>query len=529
MTARSPAIALATVACTLGAPSAAVGTAASGSCARALPVRVTVPTLNAAALERLGFVRAVASSRVRDLHVMLKRDGRRVAQGSRSGAFQGDAPVRLTFRRHARPGRVSVVVTGRRTGCAAKRRTGQALVLDRRDLPVTVRAEDLDVRDGRFAVTLRRSGARAVSDVRARVLDARGDTIAERTRPAPLGAPARIEFAPKARPAAGRYWLLVTATVRGDAGRSAVAKAIDLGNETAPAYDPGAPAPPPAGAVVQEVVVSWSGGRWQGADSTAFSIPGIGEGQLVCRPDTQWIRVTPADRSRDVAMMLWTFRDWEGGSEGALREAQMTPFTGADFNEGMNKFTPPEKRSHGSFTGLVGDGLPRPGTFGAGRPPTEVRLSWSWDFADPAGARCAIAATFTSQGPGTAGAVARGLSLAWNGEGGVPADTTLATAVPGLGTVRLRCDARPEGIRQLVLEPDAPLVGLTTTTSEASERAVLARGAAPYAVALPNNGLVEAATPSGPPVRLVIASRWKVNDPDPAQNFCRLSGLVVAG
>ena len=98
----------------------------------------------------------------------------------------------------------------------------------------------------------------------------------------------------------------------------------------------------------------------------------------------QWIRVFPSDRSRDAAMMLWTFRDWQGGSESALREAQMTPFTGPDFNEGLDKFTPPEKRSHGTFAGVVGDGLPPAGTAGVGRSPVEVRLSWSWDFEDPA-------------------------------------------------------------------------------------------------------------------------------------------------
>ena len=47
---------------------------------------------------------------------------------------------------------------------------------------------------------------------------------------------------------------------------------------------------------------------------------------------------------------------------------------------------------------------------------------------------------------------------------------------------------------------------------------------------VPNNGLVEvvAAGATGP-LRLVLSSRWKVNDPDPAANFCRLSAIVVAG
>jgi hypothetical protein len=527
---RAPA-GVAAAAAALRAPDGTKARAAStGACSRALPVSVRAPTLNAKAFERLGVVRVTASARVRSLHVMLKRDGRMVAQGSRGTALQGSAPVRLRFSRHARPGRASLLVTGRVTGCQSKLRTRRTIALDRRNLPVSVAAADSDPSDGRFTVTLRRTGSQAVSGVRLRVLDARGTTIDERARPASLGAPARIEFEPRERPAPGRYWLLVTATVRGERGRSAVAKAIDLGPGRAPAGNaPGDPPPPAAGAVVQQVAVSWSGGRWQGADSAGFTIPGIGDGQLVCRPDTQWVRVFPSDRSREAAMTLWTFRDWEGGSEVALREAQMTAFTGADFNEGFNKFTPPEKRSHGSFTGIVGDGLPAPGTWGAGRAPTELRLSWNWDFEDPAGARCSVVATLTSAGPGSGGAVARGLALGWNGESGVPADTTLATPVPGLGIVRLRCDPRPDGARQLVVEPTVALTGLTATTYEGSESSTRALGEAPYVVALPNNGLVEAATPSGAPLRIVLASRWKANDPDAAQNFCRLSGLVVSG
>jgi hypothetical protein len=229
-------------------------------------------------------------------------------------------------------------------------------------------------------------------------------------------------------------------------------------------------------------------------------------------------------------MMLWTFRDWEEAGEYAIREAELTRYTGPDFNEGLNKFQPAEKRSRGSFVGVVGDGLPAPGAFGSGRSPTEVRLTWSWDFSDPANASCNVDATFTSQGPGTVGSLATGLSLAWQGADGVPADTTIVTPVPGLGRVHLRCDPRPEGARQLIVEPDVSLPGLEILTHEGSDTSRGTIASTPYVVPVPNNGLVEVAASSGArPLRLVLSSRWKVNDPDPAANFCRLSGIVVAG
>jgi hypothetical protein len=512
-----------------------IAPAATASCPRELALRVQTPTSNATALQRLGVVRVIsgAGARVGHLHVTLERGGRMIAQGSHAQAFAGTAPLRLAFRRKARPGRVSLVVSGRQAGCARRRWTRRTLRLDGRDLPVGVIATDRGVSGGRLAVTLRAAGTRAISDLRARMLDATGKTIAAVTRRAALRTRARLEFAPRQPLAAGRYWLLVSASVRGQAGRGVHAEPIDLrAGSASQAVAPDAPAAapgPPLGAIVQKVALSWSGGRWQGSDSAGFFAPQIGDGQILCRPDAQWIRFFPADRTRDVAMTLWTFRDWEGGSEVAVREPEMTQFTGPDFNEGLNKFTPSEKRSHGSFVGIVGDGLPPAGAFGSGRSPTEIRLSWSWDFSDPADARCSVAATLTSQGPGSAGAIARGLSLAWRGADGVPADTTTATPVPGLGMLRLRCDARPDGVRQLVVEPAAPLPGLALTTYEGSDRSDRALGNTPYTLPLPNSGLVEAATPSGGPLRLLIASRWKINDPDPAQNFCRLSAVVVAG
>jgi hypothetical protein len=529
-------VTIAAMAVALAALAGMPAVASAGSPARCdgpLPVAIRLPTSTARALSRLGFVRVVASAPVRDLRVALEHGGRLVAQGTRKEAFSGSRALRLELRRPARAGRASLVATGRRTGCAAKRTVRRAVTLDRRDLPVALSAAESDLRDGRFAIGVRRTDAQPVSELRVRVLDGRGRTVAEQAHDELLGEPLRMELKPRERLAAGRYWVLATATVRGEGARAAAAATIDLGGDRVPvvdAPDDAPPGPPPArGAVVQTATVSWSGGRWEGADRAGFALPGIGEGQLVCSPDTQWIRVFPSDRSRDVAMMLWTFRDWEGGSEGALREAQMTPFTGPDFNEGMNKFTPSEKRSNGTFTGVVGDGLPTAGTFGVGRAPTEVRLSWSWDFEDPAGARCAIAATFVSEGAGSEGPVARGLSLAWNGESGVPAQAVATTPVPGLGTVLLRCDPRPEGVRQLILDPAAPLPGLTLTSREGSDVVTRALGDVPYVVELPNNGLVELQTPGGAPGRVLLASRWKVNDPDPAQSSCRLWGLAVAG
>ncbi|MDP2709744.1 MAG: hypothetical protein Q8O56_00875 [Solirubrobacteraceae bacterium] len=501
-------------------------TTTAARCPRALPVRIQTVTSNADALQRIRVLRVTArgATRVRDLRVLLTRGGRTIAFGARASAFAGTVPIRLTFPRTARPGRVGVVVSGRRDGCPLIRRARFTLSLDGRNLPLRMTSTRHDARDGRLSVTLSASGRRAIADLRVRMLDAHGQTVALVARRPAFRARATVAVDLPPALAAGRYALLMTAKARGSTMRTVFARAIDLGERPSPT-----PALPPPGAVVEHVALDWSGGRWQGRDSAGFTAPGIGDGQIVCRPDTQWLRLFPADRARDVAMTLWTLRDWEGGSELAIREPEMTRFTGPDFNEGFNKFHPAEKRSRGSFVGVVGDGLPATGSFGGGRSPTEIRVAWSWDFTDPSNARCSVTATLTSQGAGTSGAIARGLSLGWRGEAGVPADTSVATQVPGLGTVRLRCDPGVGGLRRIVVEPDAALAGLALTTYEGSDRSDRGLGDTPYVIPLPNNGLVEASAPGGPPVRLVASSRWKVNDPAPAENSCRVSGLVVVG
>jgi hypothetical protein len=511
---------------------AAPSPAAGASCPAKLPVSVSAPTTNAAALQRVGSLRLTTrdGARVRNVHVTLRRGGRTLADASRSEAIGDAAALRLRFRGTLSAGAVSITVSGRQAGCTARRQTRRALLLDERNLPVHVIETRRDLLDGRLAVTLGVSAQKSISGLRARLLDAAGTTISQVTRRASARSTAKLDFSLRGS-ATGRRWLLVTAGVGGEPVKRAFADAIELDDEPEPGdVPPAEPAPPPPGAVVQHVSLAWSGGQWRGNESAGFYAAGIGDGQLVCRPDTQWMRVFPADRTRDATMMLWTFHDWEENSEYAIRESEMTQYTGRDFNEGFNKFQPAEKRAKGTFYGVIGDGLPAAGGLLSGRSPTEVRLSWSWDFTDEANASCSVDATFTSQGAGVTGPLATGLSLAWRGADGVPADTTTVVPVPGLGGVRLRCDPGIEGVRGLVVEPDRALAALELTTHEGSDTTRRTIGNTPYFVPVPNNGLVEVvASGGGPPLRLVLSSRWKVNDPDPAANFCRLSGIVVAG
>lgn len=140
----------------------------------------------------------------------------------------------------------------------------------------------------------------------------------------------------------------------------------------------------------QSVAVSWQDGAWQGHDRAGFQVPGVGSGELVCRPDTQWIRIFPADGSQDVAMTLVRLQD----DETVVRTAKHEQHTGPDFHEGLNRHAG-EGVSTGAMQGILASRGPQNGSGGPAAPPTTVSLNWHWNFEDGA-PRCYVAATLTT-------------------------------------------------------------------------------------------------------------------------------------
>lgn len=277
-----------------------------------------------------------------------------------------------------------------------------------------------------------------------------------------------------------------------------------------------------SGALVQQVTVDWSEGKWGGRDVGGFVAPGIGYGEVVCNPDTQWVRFFGSSGGREVAMMTWTYKNWGTFQEKALREAVYTSGTGFDFNEGLNKFSPAEKTSTGTFDGVISDR----GPFGNGggvslAPVTTLSVDWEWDFTTPSRARCHVEAVFRTETEATTFPLARSLQLFWHGEAHAAADGYSSIEFPGLGAVSIRCE--PGEPRQIRVESTS---GAKITNREESEDASFTEGAGPVVVGLPNNGMVVVEMQSGQ--RILVASRWKLNDPDPTQNYCAIAAQVAS-
>ncbi len=275
--------------------------AASSACPR-LPVSVTRSTQDPVAFQDAARIGVRARGSVRDLRVELRR-GRTVVATAKA-ARPGD--VELGFRRALRGGDYTVVVTGKRAGCARRAAARATWRFEKESLPVIVNrpsafAEDYDAV---MRVVLRAVGGVRISDLTVELLTDTGVSLGRATQPGEFASTVVLDVPFTGTLIPGDY----TLRLRGRAEGVPMSRDEDFTLQTnrRPANPGGAPNPPPApppsaGMRVQRVTVDWSDGAWHGSDTAGFEIPGMGTGEIVCRPDAGWLRffsAAPGARSR---------------------------------------------------------------------------------------------------------------------------------------------------------------------------------------------------------------------------------------
>lgn len=282
---------------------------------------------------------------------------------------------------------------------------------------------------------------------------------------------------------------------------------------------------PDTGLSAQTAVVDWSKGEHDGKDTAGFVLPGIGRGKITCSPTAQYVRIYPTRQNRETSMMEWTYKDWGKGKESAIREDLKTKFSGPTFREGLNKFSPAEKEATGQYDGIVSDRGPlggAGGTTGLAKP-TGFKLTWEWDFSDEGKSRCYVKGVFnTERASSEKTPLARSAQVLWRGDANAPGRDTAAVKVPGLGAMTLTCQPGFDGERSIVIDTEE---GATITTREGSDSETVPQQIGPVLTDLPNNGMVFVAFDDGRQV--VLSSRWKVNDPDGAQNSCAVAAQAT--
>lgn len=501
----------------LGGALAAPASAASSSACRAA-VEAAFPSSDPTVLadQPRVTVRPNGRRRVSSLAVTVRRGTVRVASGSRRAALtRGGNPIALRMTKRLRAGIYAVTTTATVRGCGGKVRTTSRLRLKAPSLPVRAAVRG-SARQGRSTVVrmvLRPVAGARPRALRVRLKNARNRTIASTSVSGVLRAPADVALtAPGAVPS-GAYRIEIAGR-DGGAHRSVVQRIVlRAGAQGADSVTPSR----------QRAVVDWSNGAYQGREIVGFVLPGIGHGEIVCTPETQWVRVYPTDPRREVSMMNWAYRDWGGGTGKEIREGLHTRHTGPDFSERFARFLPPEKTSTGEFVGLISDRGPFD-TVGSGpyAPPISLKVTWTWDFSQPGKERCYAAIDLVAQTDDGQGPAVGSAQVVWRGDAAAAGRDVSVAEIPGVGRLTVVCQAGVDGQRTAVLETGA---GGNVITRESTWDGAVPQAVGPIVVRLPNNGQVQVDVDGG--ARLLISSRWKVNDPDPTQNSCAVAAQGV--
>jgi hypothetical protein len=147
---------------------------------------------------------------------------------------------------------------------------------------------------------------------------------------------------------------------------------------------------------------------------------------------------------------------------------------------------------------------------------------WSWDFTETGSYRCSVNASFATAAQGASRPLARSVSLNWRGDGNAAGRSGTTTIVEGLGRIDVSCEPGPDGVRWVTITGPQ---GATITRREGSDETTTSVETGPVAVPLLANGMLKLDFGSGR--TLLLSSRFKVDDPDPAQNFCFIAGQTI--
>jgi hypothetical protein len=158
-------------------------------------------------------------------------------------------------------------------------------------------------------------------------------------------------------------------------------------------------------------------------------------------------------------------------------------------------------------------------------PPTSIDLTWEWDFSDPAKGRCHVEAVLRTENgnPTASRPLARSAQVVWRGDPNAAGHDVSEVDVPGVGHVTLVCQASPSGTRTLTVAPATE--GGSVTVREGGEDKLTNASSGPLVAQLPTNGQLKIGLFGGASV--LVSSRWKVNDPKPGENSCRVAAQVV--
>lgn len=169
----------------------------------------------------------------------------------------------------------------------------------------------------------------------------------------------------------------------------------------------------------------------------------------------------------------------------------------------------------------------------------------------PTGARGPAGPQGLAGPPGAPGSDrVRSLQVAWQGAAAAAGRDRASVTIGGVGTLTLVCapdrqqltlTPAADGVRTVatITESGSSTTSLTQFASQSPSDPIVIGSSGQPGRALPPNGMLLATLsvqpvsgdggPGPAPATLTLSSEYKANDPDPAQNFCYVSGQALQG
>lgn len=208
--------------------------------------------------------------------------------------------------------------------------------------------------------------------------------------------------------------------------------------------------------------VVWHGEQPRPKYQKVADVPGIGQAELICRPNNTIVRIRANDRRAETQMWMAKFETKNDRNVVAVKTVRIYTFdtagddgsggTGWQAHEGLNQWNPIEDFSKGSAYGLISQ---RPGRHNRGggalaMPATSFRLNWWWErFAYPGSQYCKMTMKLNTD-------TDQQFGLNWHGDDEAANNATTSTPLPGFGTAELRCETGRNGTRSVALVTDDP-------------------------------------------------------------------------
>jgi hypothetical protein len=212
--------------------------------------------------------------------------------------------------------------------------------------------------------------------------------------------------------------------------------------------------------VSNRLKVVWQGYQKRPVYQKVADVPGIGQVELLCKPNNTMIRIRANDRSAETQMWMSKFETKEGTDRVAVKNVRIFKYataaddgsggTGWASHEGLNQQSPIEDYENGYAFGVFSQrpGRNQPGGGALTVPATSFKLTWYWErFAYPGSQYCKMTLALDTN-------TTQQFGLNWHGDDNAANNTTSSTYLPGFGTAEVRCETGADGAQTVSLRPD---------------------------------------------------------------------------